>query len=387
MVANGNEAGGGIILALNAEAKALGLRRGIPLFKVRSLLKLNHVNVCPAVHSKYHRISLQIMRAVQQQGLVLGFVQYSVDEFFGSMPLDDEQELRLYVGKVKDLIWEETHIPVSCGCADTYTLAKAATHFAKKYSGYQGICVLKEEKRKRALSLLPIGDVWGIGYRNQAKLAKMGIVTAQDFVNADEQRIKSIFGVSGLRTWYELRGKACIDLGRPALQRSIMQSRTFANMTDKIEELSKYIAGYAQACCAGLRRQQGMAAAVTVFIATNPHRKDLPQYSNSAFQKFCSPTDDTSVVMKATQKLLAGIFREGYQYKRAGVVLSGITEAEGRQLDLFSAEDDERRRKLMKVTDAINHKFGHDAVGFSVTKADNHTPNHPLTYPGDDKEK
>lgn len=387
VVANDNEAGGGIILALNAEAKALGLKRGNPVFQVRSLLKLNHVNVCPADHRKYHSVSSNIMRAVQQQGLVLDFVQYSVDEFFGSMPLDDEQELRLYVGKVKDLIWEETHIPVSCGCADTYTLAKVATHFAKSHKGYHGICVLNEEKRERALSLLPVGEVWGIGRRNQAKLTKMCIVTALDLVHVDEQKIKSIFGVSGLRTWYELRGRACIDLERSAQQKSIMQSRTFAYMTDKKAELNKNIAGYAQACCTSLRHQQSMAAAVTVFIATNPHRADLPQYSNSATQKFRSPTDDTSLVMKEAQKLLDSIFRKGYQYKRAGIILTGITEVEGSQLDLFSAENDERRRKLMKVTDVINQKFGHDAIGFSVTKADNHTPNHPLTYPGDGDEQ
>ncbi len=387
MVANDNEAGGGIILALNAEAKSLGLKRGIPLFQVRNLLKVNHVNVCPADHRKYHSVSAQIMQAVKQQGLVLNFVQYSVDEFFGDMPLDDVQELLQSVGKVKDLIWQQTHIPVSCGCADTYTLAKAATHFAKAYKGYEGICVLKEEKRERALALLPIGEVWGIGHRNQAKLAKRGIATALDFANADEQQMKSILGITGLRTWHELRGHACIDLKRPAQQKSIMQSRTFAYMTDKQEELRKNIAGYAQACCTTLRHQQSVAAAVTVFLATNPHRQDLPQYSNSAKQKFRSPTDDTTLVMKAAQLLLDSLFREGYLYKRAGVVLTGISEAEGSQLDLFSAQNDERHRKLMKVADAINQKFGHDTIGFSVTKSDNHTPNHSLTYPGDDEGK
>ena len=119
VVANDNEAGGGVILALTPEAKALGLKRGTPLFKVRSLIRLNDVVVCPADHKKYRRISHHIMEIVQQQQIVLDFVQYSVDEFFGMLPLDDPDEVRHYVSKVKEAITSATRIPVSCGCSQT----------------------------------------------------------------------------------------------------------------------------------------------------------------------------------------------------------------------------------------------------------------------------
>lgn len=384
IVANDNEAGGGIVLALNAEAKALGLKRGDPVFKVKNIIKLNGVQLCHADHKKYHHISAAIMNAVQQQGLVLDFVQYSVDEFFGSMPLNDADELRHYVGLVKQLIWDKMHIPVSCGCAQTYTLAKAATHFAKHYQGYNGICVLTPEKREQALGLLPIADVWGVGRQNRMKLESMGVRTALDFVRVDEKVLRNAFGISGLRTWHELQGQPCLNLERPALQKSIMQSRTFAFMISSKEELAKEIKTFAQSCCVSLRAQKAMTESVSLFVTTNRHREDLEQYSNSAGMKFRSPTDDTGQVIKAALQLLDVIFREGYKYKQAGVVLNDITQVEGSQLDLFAAENNERRHKLMQVTDAINHKFGNDAIGFSMTKKDFQDINAPLTYPNDE---
>ena len=196
VVANDNEAGGGIILALTAEAKALGLKRGIPLFKVRNLLKLNHVVICPPDHKKYRRISKQIMSAVQEQAIVLDFVQYSVDEFFGSLPVEEPDEVRHYVSRVKEMITSTTGIPVSCGCSQSYTLAKVATHYAKHYKGYHGICVLTPENRRKALSMLDIADVWGIGRKNQKKLIERGIRTAQDFVDCDEKMVESLFTVA-----------------------------------------------------------------------------------------------------------------------------------------------------------------------------------------------
>ncbi|MDY5969853.1 MAG: hypothetical protein SPJ13_07580, partial [Bacteroidales bacterium] len=383
VVANDNAAGGGIILALNAEAKAFGLKRGDPLFKVRNLIQLNHVNICQARHRLYHEISSRIMQMVLQQGLVLDFVQYSVDEFFGTMPLDDSDLLRHYVGLVKDLIWKEVHIPVSCGCAQSYTLAKVATHFAKEYKGYKGICVLPPDKRQHALELLPIGEVWGIGRKSRKKLEELSIHTAQDFVNLHEKRVRETTGTTGLRTWKELRGQPCVDLERPTIQGSIMQSRTFAFMLEKKEDLEQEVKGFVQACCVSLRKQQALCGSATLFIATNRHRLDLPQYANEATFNFLSPTNDTALVLKAVHKLLDQVYRTGVKYKRAGVVLTNIVPTEGSQLDLFSAFENERRQKLMHVADKINRKFGSDAIGFSSTKENFHELNAPLTYPND----
>ena len=136
VVANKNENHGGIILALNQEAKAVGLKRGNPLFQVTKIIERNHVTVIDVHHNLYHEISGHIMDVVRQSEMVLDFVQYSVDEFFGVMPDDDPVRLRNYLQQLKDLIWQETSIPVSCGAGLTYTLAKTATYFAKHYKGF-----------------------------------------------------------------------------------------------------------------------------------------------------------------------------------------------------------------------------------------------------------
>ena len=367
VVANDNEAGGGIILALTAEAKALGLKRGIPLFKVRNLLKLNHVVICPPDHKKYRRISKQIMSAVQEQAIVLDFVQYSVDEFFGSLPVEEPDEVRHYVSRVKEMITSTTGIPVSCGCSQSYTLAKVATHYAKHYKGYHGICVLTPENRRKALSMLDIADVWGIGRKNQKKLIERGIRTAQDFVDCDEKMVESLFTVAGIRTWRELQGIPSIDLHRPAQQRSIMQSRTFTYMTDKLDDLEQYVRTFATSCAAHLRQQHGVCRMVTVFLSTNRHRDDLAQYRNSGSVKLPSPTADTPTIIKAALAALQQLYRQGFLYKQAGVILNDISEEQGMQLDLFTEPEDARRRKLMQVADALNQKFGSDTVSFGTT--------------------
>ena len=362
VVANDNEAGGGIILALTPEAKALGLKRGIPLFQVRSLLRLNNVVICPVDHKKYRRISRQIMDVVRQQDIVLDFVQYSVDEFFGSLPIEDPDEVRRYVRQVMEIITSTTHVPVSCGCSQSYTLAKVATHYAKHYKGYHGICVLTPEKRRKALSMLDISDVWGIGRKNQKKLIEQGIRTAQDFADCDEHLVQSLFSVAGVRTWQELRGIPSIDLNRPERQRSIMQSRTFAYMTENLEDLRQSVRTFASACALKLREQHSVCRSVQVFLSTNRHRDDLAQYRNSAAVRLHSPTSDTSALTKAALTALDEVYRKGFLYKQAGVVLHDISDEEGMQLDLFSAPEDERRRRLMQVADTLNKKFGNATI-------------------------
>lgn len=364
VVANDNEAGGGVILALTDEAKALGLKRGTPLFKVRNLIKTNHVVICPVDHKKYRHISRQIMEAVQRQGVVLDFVQYSVDEFFGTIPSNNPDELRHYASQVKDMIADTTGIPVSCGLSQSYTLAKVATYYAKHYKGYQSICVLMPENRERALSLLDIANIWGIGRQYRTKLYGLGIHTAQELASGDEKQLSSVLSTAGLNTWRELRGIPCIDLRRPAKQRSIMQSRTFAYMTDNLQTLEQDIRTYATACAAKLREQKSVCQSVTVFISTNRHRKDLTQYHNYTSIHLPSPTANTPTIVKVALSGLKKLYREGFLYKQAGVLLSNITNEDGMQLNLFSEPEDERHRKLMQIADAINIKFGDDTINF-----------------------
>lgn len=367
VVCSNDEGGGGIVLALNAEAKALGLKRGRPLFQVRDILKNNHVELCVADHKKYHRISRQIMDCVRQQDIVLNFVQYSVDEFFGELPLDNPDELRHYTAMVRDHITQTTHIPVGCGCASSYTLAKVATYYAKRYKGYDGICVLTDDKREKALSLLPVEEVWGVGRKLRVKLRAEGFNTALDFANADERRIKELLGTPGYRTYRELNGHPCIDLDRSEQQGTISRSRTFAYMIEDKEALKEQILGFVTDCAFRLRQQKSLCSSISCFVATNRHRTDLLQYSNGATIKFPAPTCDTTIMVKAATKLVNGLYRPGYKFKQAGITLGDISASEGQQLDLFTSEEDAKRQRLMKITDLINSKFGADTVDFGGT--------------------
>lgn len=382
VVANCNEAGGGIILALTKEAKALGLKRGNPVFQVKEILESNNVAIFPANLPKYVDISRRLMQVVKEQEIVLNFIKYSVDEFFGELPLEDPSKLAAYARKVKDHIEHCTGIPVSCGISLSYTLAKVATWFSKHYPGYKGVCVLTKENIETALCILPIADVWGIGRRTAPRMQSYGITTALDFYNKPDYWIQKQFKVNGHRTWKELHGTPCIDIETPAQQKSIMHSRTFTYMTQELSVLESYIAEYAVAAARKLRDQHSVCLSVTTFIATNPHREDLEQYGNSATIKLSVACADTLMISKAALDALRLVFRPYMHYKRAGVMLSDITSDDAIQLDLFAKPplSLDKSRALMEATDKINNRYGMNTVRLGVQDFDSGVHKLPLNF-------
>ena len=364
VVANCNEAGGGIILALNREAKGLGLKRGDPVFKVTATLNRYQVAVFPCNLPKYVDISRRLMQVVREQGLVVNFKQYSVDEFFGELPLTDLQELRSTASCIKAHIEQCTGIPVSCGLSLTYTLGKVATWYAKHYAGYRGVCVLPADKVETALQGISIADVWGIGRRSAPRLEARGLHTALDFYQKTEYEVRRLMNVVGVRTWQELHGIPSVDIDDPLKQKSIMHSRTFTFMTSDITVLHGYIADYAVAAARKLRDQHSVCLCVSAFLCTNSFREDLEQYRNLATVRLLVATADTMVIAKAAGNALDCIYREGYQYKKAGVMLSDITGDDAIQLDLFetSPDDIEKSHRLMSAVDALTTKYGMQSV-------------------------
>ena len=373
VVANNNDNGGGIILALNQEAKAVGLKRGNPIFQVKQLIETHRVTIIDVHHHLYRDISHRIMDLVRETEMVLNFVQYSVDEFFGEMPDDDPVALRGYLQQLKEMILDKASIPVSCGAGQSYTLAKIATHFAKRYPGYRGICIMSPDKRKKALSLLPIEEVWGIGRRRVKDMQANGIKTALDFALRNENMLRKYYGVTAARTWKELNGIPAIPLASHEKQKSIMYSRTFAGMTSSIEVLRRELSNYAVAATRRLRVQKALCRTVTIFLATNRHRNDLAQYTNEATLRLPTATDDSSQVIAAMMHLLQKIYLPNYQYKQAGVILGDIQHSDSIQLDLFvqnQSQDIERHRRLMRAIDGINSKYGSNRVRFAVQGRD-----------------
>lgn len=375
VVANDNGNNGGIILALNPEAKAVGLKRGNPLFQVTQIIERKKVTVIDVHHHLYHEVSHHIMDEVRRTEMVLDFVQYSVDEFFGFMPEDDPALLRAYLQTLKDLIMRETGIPVSCGAGLSYTLAKTATWFAKHYPAYNGICIMPADKREVALSKVPIKEVWGVGRRSIRKIEQAGVKTALDYTKRPETWVNRLFGVTGIRTWKELNGIPSITIASRERQKSIMYSRTFAHMTNSKTVLLRELSNYASSAARKLREQGSLCRTVTVFVATNRHRTDLPQYSADQTIKLSTATDDSTQIIHAVTGLINKLYRENYQYKQAGVILGQLQHADAVQLDLFApnqVEETNKQKRLMQAIDGINKRFGRNQIHFAVqgTEAD-----------------
>lgn len=362
VVANINEAGGGVILALTAEAKRLGLKRGMPVFQAKKLIEDKGVILFPVDHNKYRKTSHKIMQLVMEQDIIQNFIQYSIDEFFGEIPISNEAEVRHYVGLVKDLILKETDIPVSCGCSQTYTLAKVATWYSKRYSGYKNICVLSEANRQKALAGLPVGDVWGIGRSFGQFMADNNIVTALDFAQMSEAYVQRYLKTNGLRTWRELHGIRAVDIGKEAVQKSMSHSQTFAYMIDDKQQLREMVADFSSRLAYKLREQNSMCKTVSLFIRTNRHRTDLPQYSANESRSLDVATQDTRVITDVVLRLLDMLFKPGFMYKKLGIVLTDIVPSSAVQLDLFNETDVSKSKKLMQALDDINNRYGAETV-------------------------
>ena len=302
------------------------------------------------------------MDAVRQQDIVLDFVQYSVDEFFGALPIEEPDEVRRYVRQVMDMITSTTHIPVSCGCSQSYTLAKVATHYAKHYKGYHGICVLTPENRRKALSMLDIADVWGIGRKNQKKLIEHGIRTAQDFADCDEHLVQSLFSVAGVRTWQELRGQDVIDITELPMKQSITTSRTFANAISEQQLLEEQIANFCAHCARQLRTQQSVAQQLYVYAHTSAFRSDIEQHYLSELVTLPVATSNTQELISYALGAFRRAYRPGVLYKKAGVVLLKIIPETAVVPDLFDTKDRAKDKRLQRVLDHIDDRHGKHTI-------------------------
>lgn len=345
----------GCAVAISNEAKALGIKRGTPLFKMRDVVERNGVSVVSGNHRLYGDLSSRVMATISE--IIPEIEIYSVDECFirfDKWPVDD------LVGAGRDIVRRvrrNVGIPTALGIAPTKTLAKVAARFAKKYSGYRSVCVIdSEEKRLKALALTEISDVWGIGRRLGRKMRARHIDTALDFARLPLARVKSMVNVVGERTWRELNGERCIEMETaPPDKKQICCSRSFASMIFEPEPLFEAMAAFATIVARKLREQNSAAVSLGVFIHTNAFREDMEQYHPSNFRSLAEPTNDTLTLTSAAIDALRPIYRRGYGFKKAGIIITEIVPADSIQQSLFARpEDRERRRRLMSVVDNIN---------------------------------
>ena len=341
----------GCAVAMSNEAKALGIKRGDPLFKIKDIVNRNQVATLSGDHRFYAALSRKVMDALAE--LDLGLEVYSVDEAFLTIPPDlgAPQEFGQYVvTKVK----QQTGIPVSVGIARTRTLAKIAARFAKKFTGYRGCCIIdNEERRLKALHLTEVADIWGIGRRQAPKLRALGILTALQFANLDRRQVKTLFSVPGERTWRELNGEPCIEYNKEETAKSIMASRSFERDIYSITELEQAICAFATIIGRKLRAQKGYATQIGVFLATNRFHTG-PQYSRTLMATLTEATNYTPDLVAAARDILKQVYKYGYGYKRAGVLVPKVVPSAAVQRGLFDdPELDARRKRLMQVADKL----------------------------------
>lgn len=346
----------GCVIARSNESKALGIKMGIPAYQIKDLVSSHGVAVFSSNYTLYGDMSGRVMSMLAE--LSPEIEVYSIDEAF--VNLDGIRDLESIGRKMVSGVTRGTGIPVSLGVAPTKTLAKIANKFAKKYPAYDQLCIIdSEEKRIKALQLTEIGDVWGIGRRQAAKLQKQGIKTAYDFTRFSGAWVRKNMTVVGERTWKELHGISCIDMeNAPPAKKQICTSRSFGKMLTDIDTISEAIASHASTCAKKLRKQQSYAASLMVFIHTNNFREDLPQYWKNTVIHLPVPTNDTQEIVHYALAGLRTIYLNGYQYKKAGVIITEITE--GAQLGLFDLVDRDKRERLMQAVDKINGEHGHN---------------------------
>lgn len=345
----------GCAVAISNEAKALGITRGVPFYKIKNIVELHNIAVFSGNHKLYGDMSSRVMATLS--AMVPEIEIYSVDEAFLHMHLIDKNKLEDEGRKIVARVRRDIGIPTSLGIGPSKTLAKVAARFAKRYPAYRAVCLINtEEKRRKALELTDISDVWGIGRRLRRRFETLGIKRAIDFADMSVEQVRKIMNITGERTWRELNGIPCIEEETgDEMRQTICVSRSFAHSLTKVEELREAISSFVDIAARKLRQEGGKAAAVSVFIHTNSFRPDQEQYFNSASRTPDEPTADTLMLTREAFSALESIFRKGYMYKKAGFVINEIIQAQSVQHSLFVNRDDiERRHRLMDVIDAIN---------------------------------
>ena len=353
----------GCVVARSNEAKAMGIKMGTPFFKIRGLTDRGVVEVRSSNYQLYGDMSARVMRMLR--GFVPEVEVYSIDEAFlllGDMKPEQYMPLcRSIVAQIRS--W--TGIPVSIGLAPTRTLGKMASHFAKRYPAYRGVCAIdNEQTRLKALSLTPVKEIWGVGWRGAPKLEASGVRTAADLVARPEEWVYRNMGIGGVRTWRELRGIPCISRELEERRQSICTSRSFADMLEDEDEISLKVADFAAHCAKKLRQEKSAAMDVTTFLRTNRFRSDLEQYCPSVTVRLDTAASNTQEIVSAALKGFRTIFKPGYRYKKAGVVVGSIVPEDTVQGSLFGFDPELRSKNdaISRIMDRVNSLTGDSSL-------------------------
>ena len=390
----------GCVIARSEEAKALGYKMGDPFYQVKEKLEAEGVAIFSSNYTLYGSLSNRVMSMLSHYSPHID--QYSIDESFFDVDqsmaerffqdnlkendtfLNNESLLHQYGAKISADVLRAVGIPISIGIAETKTLAKIGSKFAKKYKGYQGCCLIDtDERRHKALSLFPIKDVWGIGRQISRKLDYMGIRTAAQFADKKESWVRSHFNITMVRTWKELNGESCISIEKLPQKKSICTSRSFAaeGISDK-DVVEEAVANFAVRCAEKLRHQGSVCQGITVFAWTSRFNENVPEYTIHDSLTLPIATNAQEEIVGAALSILRAKYPKSmadsrpdrpdmsFHFKKAGVILWQISPDHPRQQDLFDPIDRSKQKKLMEAIDAINRKNGYGTIRQAIQGTD-----------------
>lgn len=345
----------GCVVARTPEAKALGIKMGIPYFQVRHLEKQGRLKVFSSNYELYADLSRRMMMTIAS--LVPAIEVYSIDECFADMTGIDN--LVGHGRAIKARVMQWVGIPTCVGIAPTKTLAKFCNHLAKRYPEHFGGVVVWSDwsvnVQHRALASEPVSEIWGIGRRTAEKLNNQGIQTALEFMLAYSATIRRRYGVTIEQVQCELQGIPCDALKIEIPQKKqLVRSRSFGQSVTKIEDLQAAVTHHISSAAAALRKEKTQAHILSVYILTNRFKKNAPQYYGHR-QTAIHPSSDTVVLNNVAQTLLKQIYRTGYEYKKCGIELAGI-EPVCNQFTLWI--EPEAERPIMSAIDRIQERFG-----------------------------
>lgn len=361
----------GCAIARSNEAKALGIRMGDPLFKIKDIVEKHHVTVFSGNMALYGDMSQRVRWVLEDYAPSIGV--YSIDEAFLDLRGIDNVDFDAYAKEISAKCWKMTSIPVSVGISPTKTLAKIASKLCKQYPRLKGGCYMhRPQDIEKVLRKYPIEDVWGIGRRTAPKLKDRGIMTAYDFTQMSESTVRHMLGITGLKTWNELRGVPCIEFeDNFETKQSICVSRSFSSEIYALSELQEQIANFASSLAEKLRKQNTAASEIAVFAYTNRFKDNAPQMNSNTLVSFITPTADQRTIVAHCVRA-AELLKEGYGYKKAGVVATKIIRCEEVMHSLFEdTQAIEKEKKLTSALDAINGALGKGTIKLAVQGSGN----------------
>ncbi len=352
----------GCIISRSNEAKALGIKMGEPYFKAKDVIVKNKVEVFSSNYSLYGDLSRRVMRTLKRFNAEIEV--YSIDEAFIDLSNFPDFEVEKVGREIRETVLQWTGIPTSIGIAKTKTLSKVANHIAKKkQSGVTSLIGI--ENLDPILEKVEINDIWGVGRQLTKFYQKNGIYNAKQLKNKSNTWIKKCSNVLSSRTAMELRGIPCIDLETTQIKRkSCVVSRSFGKRIEKFQELKEAVANYCLNASEKIRSESLVAKAITVFVRTSPFQRDYGYYSNSKTIDFPIATNSSLETVKTAVSILESIFRNGYRYQKAGVMLTGLRNDDGRK-NLFSSEKDEKIKSLMQSIDNTNYRYGRSTLSLA----------------------